>query len=84
MVSGDVRALKVKQAKDRIDKLIAVEAMQTIESVPAMHELVRLIGELERSGEDEASAYAIDKLKRDARPKASPGKKSRRTKSGVG
>ena len=69
-VSGDARALKVKQAKDRIDKLIAVETMQTIESVPAMHELVRLIGELE----DEASAYAIDKLKREARPKTSKGR----------
>jgi len=100
-VSGDARALKVKQAKSRIDKFIAIDA--ELGSDPAMHELMRLIGE------DEACAYAIgipksqcayaidklkrkcsvqraaiDKIKREARPKASPGKKSRRTKSGVG
>ena len=90
-VSGDARALKVKQAKDRIDKLIAVDLdaeliglasfidkLIAVESDPDIHELVRFIGQ------DQAIAYAIDKLKRETPPKASPGKKSRSKNSGVG
>ena len=70
--SGDDRSLKVKQAKNRIDKLIEIDAEHP-EFDPAMNELARLIGD------EEANAHAIDRLKRKigrAVPEAKSGKAS--------
>ena len=84
--SGDARTLKVKQAKDRIDKLIEVGATE-LEFDPAMQELMQLIGD------DEACAHATGKLKRKlaqdqvklaANQETSLGMKGRRNHSGVG